>query len=276
MTKKIALGLVALVAMAAGVAGLSAFEAHVINVTAKIENALRVKTDPIDFGTVFPQEQLDRRFVVELSESFIAEDRVDDVEYIIRQKPKCGVTTDNGTVLVGPTATGHVGVNASGTVEVDCGPDPRAKDAAGNPLPLGSAWDVLPSLCEYLSKHEQTEDGQEGENDGSLNAFHSMGHVDDKGTIDPSDDEWVWNDVDGRLAKSAPDITDVWNLDLKVPCFGGNCAQDWEDFVLGINASATPAEYVQDIANEHKIFGCDVWIEVTEVSESSGDQTGPI
>src|SRR3989338_6705527 len=114
MTKKIALGLVALVAMAAGVAGLSAFEAHVINVTAKIENALRVKTTEIDFGTVFPQEHLDQQMEVSLSQSFIDEDRVDDVEYRIRQKPKCAVSTLDGTELLDlPTATGEVNVDST-------------------------------------------------------------------------------------------------------------------------------------------------------------------
>lgn len=263
MAKKLGLGLVALVAVAASVVGLSAFEAHVINVTAKIENALQVNTRPIDFGTVFPQEELDRRLEVTLSESFQDEPRVDDVEYILRQKPKCGVTTDNGTVLVGPTATGHVIVNTDGSVTIDCGPDPRKKDEAGNPLPPGSTWGVLPSLCPYLSKHELTEDGQETENDESLKAFHKPYIVNPDGSI-------TWNDTKGRLAKSAPDTSDVWNLDLKVPCFGDHCAQDWEAFVTGINASATPAEYVQPMTNEHKIFGCDLWIEVTHVSESEG------
>src|SRR3990167_7426960 len=98
MIKKIGLGLVALVAVATGVAGLSAFEAHVINVTAKIENALAVSSEAISFGTVFPQEHLEQPLEVSLSRSFLDENRVDDVDYIIRQKPKCAVTSDNGTV----------------------------------------------------------------------------------------------------------------------------------------------------------------------------------
>ena len=55
MKKKILLGLVAVVAVAGGVAALSAYEAHVINVTAHIENALYVHPESRDFGTVFPQ-----------------------------------------------------------------------------------------------------------------------------------------------------------------------------------------------------------------------------
>ena len=31
--------------------------------------------------------------------------------------------------------------------------------------------------------------------------------------------------------------------------------------------NAVASEYTQPIANEHKIFGCDLWIEVSDVSE---------
>ena len=62
-------------------------------------------------------------------------------------------------------------------------------------------------------------------------------------------------------------MVDDWIIDLAVPCFGGYCAQDWENFVHGINPSANPDEYIQPIANEHKVFGCDLWVEVTRVSE---------
>jgi len=87
--KKLLLGLVAVVVAVGGIVAMSAFEAHIINVTAHIENALDVHPDAIAFGTVFPQEYLERQFTVELSDSFIAAGRVDDVEYVIKQKPKC-------------------------------------------------------------------------------------------------------------------------------------------------------------------------------------------
>src|SRR3989344_1287052 len=87
--KKVGLAGATLAVVVAGAAAFSAFEAHGINVTARIENALKVDTYAIDFGTVFPQEKLDKFFNVGLSDSFVAEDRVDDVEYFIRQKPKC-------------------------------------------------------------------------------------------------------------------------------------------------------------------------------------------
>jgi len=270
MTKKIGLGLVALVAMVAGVVGLSAFEAHVINVTAQIENALQINTRPIDFGTVFPQEQLDKFFDVTLSASFLEEDRVDDVEYIIRQKPKCGVTAENGEVLLGPTWTGHVSVDAAGNAVIDCEQD-RPEGEGVDPSPQGDLdFYLLPSLCEYLSKHEVTQDSNaiaEGDDaDEDVPAFHQPWSVGPNG-ID-------WLEAIGYLSKDDEDETDTWNIDLKVPCFGDHCAQDWAIFVHDANPNAgDPDQYVQDINNEHKVFGCDLWIEVTEVSETpiSGD-----
>ena len=232
----------------------AAFEAHVINVTAKIENALAVSTDAIDFGTVFPQEHLEKPLGIWLSDSFMKEDRVDDVEYFIRQKPKCAVTAENGTVMLPnfPTATGHITV-VNGQVKIDCGPDPRPLDPTGQPLPTGSTWGVLPSLCPYISKEG------EDRNDGDTPSFHQPWQI--------VNGQIVWLDTPGRLAKSEQDIKDEWVIDLAVPCFGGFCAQDWADFVHGINPNADPKDYTQPIANEHKIFGCDLWVEVTKVSE---------
>ena len=235
----------------------AAFEAHVVNVTATIENALSVPVDPIAFGTVFPQEHLNKSLNVSLSRSFLTENRVDDVSYIIRQKPKCAVTTNNGQTLVGPTKTGEVVPNGQGGYEIDCGPDPRQKDSTGQPLPLGSSWGVLPSLCEYISK----EPDNRPENDGSLASFHHSF------TVGTSTVNWL--DTKGHLAKSESDIEDNWTIDLSVPCFGGYCAQDWASFVHGINPQANPDEFTQPILNEHKVFGCDLWVEVTGVSEQT-------
>jgi hypothetical protein len=89
MKRKLFLVLPAIVAVAAGVVGFSAFEAHIINVTAHIENALDVRTKALDFGTVFPQEALTQSFDISLSGSFTDATRVDDVHYNIVQKPKC-------------------------------------------------------------------------------------------------------------------------------------------------------------------------------------------
>ena len=71
--KKLLLGLAAAGTALAMVPLFAAFEAHVINVTARIENALNVPLQELTFGTVFPQEMLDREFDVSLSDSFLAQ-----------------------------------------------------------------------------------------------------------------------------------------------------------------------------------------------------------
>ena len=115
---------------------------------------------------------------------------------------------------------------------------------------------MLPSLCEYISKEG------EKDNDGTTPSFHEPWTI--------VNHQIVWLDTPGRLAKSENDTTDTWTIDLAVPCFGGNCAQDWSDFVESINPNALPADqWIQPIENEHKIYGCDLWIEVNEVSEQS-------
>ena len=71
MRNKIIVGLSVVAIVIGSVATMSAFEAHIINVTATIENALRIEPLVIEFGTVFPQERLDRTFTVTLNDSFI-------------------------------------------------------------------------------------------------------------------------------------------------------------------------------------------------------------
>ena len=52
---------------------LVAFEAHVINVTAQIANGILTVPTEITYGTVFPQEKIDKTFQILLSESFLEE-----------------------------------------------------------------------------------------------------------------------------------------------------------------------------------------------------------
>lgn len=259
MKKKIVIGVGALLTAVVLSPLFAAFEAHVINVTAKIENALSVNTNALDFGTVFPQEHLDLPVKIALSQSFLDEDRVDDVEYFIRQKPKCAITWNDGQSFDPEhTATGHVVVGDNpatlGVIEtywIDCGKPPREL----NTQPL-ETWGVLPSLCEYISKEG------EDRNDEDTPSFHHPWQI--------VNDAIQWLDTHGRLARSDEDPSDEWTIDLAVPCFGNFCAQDWEAFVHGINPDANPDDYTQPIANEHKIFGCDLWVEVSGVSRPPG------
>ena len=52
-----------------GVAAVSAYEAHIINVSAHVENAVAVETTAVSFGTVFPEEWLIAERNIALSES---------------------------------------------------------------------------------------------------------------------------------------------------------------------------------------------------------------
>src|SRR3989338_4212428 len=90
--KKFFLLIITAVAIVASIPMLGSFESHVINVIAGIENALTVSSSHIDFGTVYPQMEVDKQFTVRLSDTFLNDTNVNEVDYIIRQKPKCAIT----------------------------------------------------------------------------------------------------------------------------------------------------------------------------------------
>ena len=83
--KKAILIVAALVLVLSGVAAVSAYEAHTINVKAHVEDAVIVSLDEIDFGTVFPEEWFIREFKVEHSTSFCwpTQWRVTKIDYSI-------------------------------------------------------------------------------------------------------------------------------------------------------------------------------------------------
>lgn len=229
MKKKIILSLVAVVAVVGGVAALSAFEAHIINVTAHIENALSVSPKEIKFGTVFPQELLDEPFTVELSSSFLGEERVDDVDYVIKQKVKpCPVTID--------------GQGVRRPIDDTCVPDD-----SDNPPHNATGWHYQ-DLCYFLSKENREGDGQVGQNDTS----HSSYFVPGVGGA-PDSCQTPGADATGRLSKIIGDTIDNWLVDLKVPPVKGSVGQDWP--------TDCPTVPTNDVT-----YGCDLWIEVTGIS----------
>lgn len=81
--KKVLLVLGALVMTLSGVAAVSAYEAHLVNVTAHVENALDITPRKIDFGTVFPQEWFTKDVIITTSTSFSADgqQRVGDIYF---------------------------------------------------------------------------------------------------------------------------------------------------------------------------------------------------
>ena len=242
--KKILLSIFLLLTTLSVLPFFAAFEAHIINVTAQIENSLLVPISDIRFGTVFPQERFDRTIDVSLSQSFRTEPRVSEVSYHIRQKPKCGLPIPDRD----PAEYSAFGV--------------VTEDAQGNLVCLDQGYEILPLLCPYLSKAEISVDGNR-ENDGPAKPpFHGLPGPWTATTT-------VNNQVVGLLSKAGGDFNDTWNIDLKVPCFGGHCAQDWDHFVKSFNSHANPAHYIQDPTLEHELFGCDLWLEVSDVSATS-------
>lgn len=101
--------LIAVMAIALMVPLFAAFEAHVINVKAHIENAIHVDPQHIDFGVVFPQEELSADFNVYLSESFMEQDRVNDVYYRLSQERKPKTPSDELDVMFSFDLTGSMG-----------------------------------------------------------------------------------------------------------------------------------------------------------------------
>lgn len=105
-----------------------------------------------------------------------------------------------------------------------------------------------PTLCPYLSKES---DGNP-KNDTGVAAFH-----------DPSASSSI---AVGRLAKSDNDLQDPWVVDLHVPCFKGQCAQD----------NVVPQAYEVNPALEGEVFGCDLQVVVDRISFSHREQEGTI
>jgi hypothetical protein len=71
--KKAILIIAALMLVVSGVAAVSAYEAHIINVKAHVENALTVSGDgDMHLGTIFPEEFFITHHQISLSSSFLA------------------------------------------------------------------------------------------------------------------------------------------------------------------------------------------------------------
>jgi hypothetical protein len=83
--KKVIMVIAALVLVLSGVAAVSAYEAHIVNVKAHLENAMLVDRVEIDYGTVFPEEWMVETFTVGVSSSFCAIDqtRVNTIDYSV-------------------------------------------------------------------------------------------------------------------------------------------------------------------------------------------------
>ena len=250
--KKLILGLVGLMAALVLMPMFAAFEAHVVNVTATIENALQVHPQSIRFGTVFPQEHLFSDFFIAFSQSFSTTDqlRVGTVEYVIKQKP---MPKPERVAALGGKEAARDWCHANAPV---------------NPGDVNDPYYVncYPSICPYVSKHPDNipgtgqpnrPPGPSDNNDVGLPPFHNP------------ETDFAY----GKIVKFinpnntiGSDTSDNWTVDLAVPCFKGQCAQDWPAFVRRLNPNATNTEiYKLPQGLEHQVFGCDLWVEVTDI-----------
>ena len=164
--------------------------------------------------------------------SLVAQTRVNTVSYQIRQKPKC-VDTD--------------------------GTHPQVTENTDGTFVCPGTSTMMPLLCPYLSKHEVNPTS--GQPANGINAFHGLPGPWTEATTEATQ-------VTGVL--SAPTATSTtWDIDLKTPCFKGQCAQDWDQFVKTASGSSTidSTLYMADPANEHHEFGCDLWVEVNGITQ---------
>jgi len=237
--KKIALLFLGVVVVAGGVAAVSAFEAHIINVTAHIENALGLDTSAIAFGTVFPQEYVTRGFKVSLSSSFLAQCtdpavpgcRVDEVNYKIEQKPK--------PIWPKPTPSCTQGYTTEEEARVYCKANPSDTNCC------------YKDLCKFLSKIS-TDAGTVSE----PSYFHPA-------VVSPSPTPAFCATPSPAPATGNFDLSDAdalkehnWLVDLKVPPVKGFVGQDWP---------ASCASYT--VPTDGADYGCDLWIEVTGIGK---------
>jgi len=93
--RKVLLVLVALMVVLSGVAMVSAYEAHIVNVKVHVENALDIEQYKVlNFGTVFPEEWLVRLIPVRMSTSFcnVNQQRMTgiDFRFYLEEKPGYG------------------------------------------------------------------------------------------------------------------------------------------------------------------------------------------
>ena len=227
-----AVAMVSVVTLSAAM--FAAFEAHVVNVTAHIENALAVSPQEIKFGTVFPQEYLEKDFEIKLSDSFMEaygsnDQRVQFVDYKIVSKPKCW-NEDLENPLYAPV------------------------DFATHECSEGFV--VMKDLCSFLSKMPaDSETGDVGVPSyyTSVNGYISVSEDDECKVLNPPDvDDIDW--AMGKLAACGNDLEDNWIVDLKVPPVEGFVGQDWPESCRNWVVETDGVDY-----------GCDLWVEVTGI-----------
>lgn len=81
MKKLVFSGIIALILIVSGIAAVGAFEGHLVDIKAHVENAIGVETYELDYGVTFPQEHLEKALHFGLSESFMESTRISSLSY---------------------------------------------------------------------------------------------------------------------------------------------------------------------------------------------------
>jgi hypothetical protein len=91
--KKILFLAAVLLVVFSGVSAVSAYEGHLIDIKAHVENAIGVNTIELNMGTVFPQEVFEAQIPFGLSQSFMSSNqlRLSSVNYELAWELKPGV-----------------------------------------------------------------------------------------------------------------------------------------------------------------------------------------
>ena len=92
--KRIIFLVAALLTVFSGIAAVTAYEGHVVDIKVHVENAIGVLTNEINLGTRFPQEYVETDLTWGMSNSFYAQSRLSGINYrlFFELKPIAGHT----------------------------------------------------------------------------------------------------------------------------------------------------------------------------------------
>ena len=166
MKKKAILIVAALMLVVSGVAAVSAYEAHIVNVKAHVENAIHLTgagNGPdyeLDFGIVFPEEWLTKSFTIGVSDSFCQQSRVTAIQYriFVEEKADLDVPADP---TADPPVIAHTITYAWPGQFMYLGVDPTmagAKPTAGELTVLGATPGDRPAVKEVFTSAANPEE----------------------------------------------------------------------------------------------------------------------
>ena len=139
--KKVLLIMTTLILLMSGIAAVSAYEGHVIDVRAVVQDAIWVEDTDLDLGVCFPQEAKETSVYIGVTNSFLSQSTWSSVRYELWWEPKL-LSDHPGAVNPRPRALYFRPISPYMTVEVDGNtPDPipaaRIAQLAGKADPIG-------------------------------------------------------------------------------------------------------------------------------------------